>query len=63
MDKKGSVKLSNDPKGPSSGKYRVLRGGSWSYFGRSCRSADRYGGDPTYGGNSYGFRVAQAPQD
>ena len=32
-----------NPKGPSSGSYRVLRGGSWINIGRECRSANRDG--------------------
>ena len=54
-----------DPKGASSGSYRVLRGGSWSSDARDCRSASRndhilpdYGGDPVNGGFSFGFRIA-----
>ncbi len=30
-----------DPRGPSSGSSRVLRGGSWIIDGRRLRSADR----------------------
>lgn len=30
-----------DPTGPSSGSYRVVRGGSWGSFARSCRSVNR----------------------
>jgi formylglycine-generating enzyme required for sulfatase activity/serine/threonine protein kinase len=49
-----------DPKGPSSGETRVLRGGGWDYFPRNCRSAlrGRYG--PDYRLNDNGFRVARA---
>ncbi|MCP4289411.1 MAG: formylglycine-generating enzyme family protein, partial [Gammaproteobacteria bacterium] len=30
-----------NPQGPSSGKYRVLRGGSWANYPNDCRSATR----------------------
>ena len=39
---------SADPKGPSSGSSRVLRGGSWFHFPRYCRAADRSRSNPTY---------------
>jgi formylglycine-generating enzyme required for sulfatase activity/predicted Rdx family selenoprotein len=48
-----------DPLGPSSGSYRVLRGGSWSGDGIwypnavACRNRN----DPSNRHNSYGFRV------
>ena len=48
----------DDPTGPASGSYRVLRGGSWLNGGRSCRSADRDGGGPDYVDYSVGCRVA-----
>jgi len=48
-----------DPKGPSSGKYRVLRGGGWYGVAGDCRSADRGGLDPGYRSSSRGFRVAR----
>lgn len=47
-----------DPTGPSSGDYRVLRGGSWSYFAKSCQSSSRSSGDPNGRCGSYGFRLA-----
>jgi formylglycine-generating enzyme required for sulfatase activity len=50
-----------DPKGPSTGAARVLRGGSWSYDAAYCRSAGRYGSRPDYRYNSFGFRVVLAP--
>ncbi|MGI6351382.1 MAG: formylglycine-generating enzyme family protein, partial [Armatimonadota bacterium] len=45
---------------PSSGSYRVLRGGSWVSNASYCRTAyrNRYG--PTFRGYRYGFRVARA---
>jgi formylglycine-generating enzyme required for sulfatase activity len=53
----GSV---TDPTGPSSGSYRVLRGGSWSYYAGWCRSAYRGGSDPDarYSHHGDGFRLA-----
>jgi formylglycine-generating enzyme required for sulfatase activity len=46
-----------DPQGDGSGELRVLRGGSWCNFARSCRSAirDRY--SPGYLGDYVGCRV------
>ncbi len=38
---------------------RVLRGGSWYYNPRNCRSAFRYYGDPVLRGSYIGFRVAR----
>ena len=49
-----------DPKGPSSGSYRVVRGGSWLLGARYCRSALRDGYDPGYRGGSLGFRLARS---
>ena len=49
-----------DPKGPSSGKYRVVRGGSRGSFDIYCRSATRtshFGPDDRHGG--IGFRLAR----
>ncbi|MBI4604137.1 MAG: SUMF1/EgtB/PvdO family nonheme iron enzyme [Planctomycetes bacterium] len=47
-----------DPKGPSTGVSRVLRGGSWIDGPRFCRSASRYGHVPGVRGSGLGFRVA-----
>lgn len=51
-----------DPQGPTSGKYRVLRGGAWAhsmgYFSEPCRSAIRDSLMPDYASlNFIGFRV------
>jgi len=46
-----------DPPGPSSGKYRTLRGGSWVSYEFSCRSASRHYSLPQYADPDYGFRV------
>ena len=47
-----------DPKGPSSGQFRVLRGGSWRYYARGCRVSNRDAGTPDYSYNSRaGFRL------
>ena len=53
----GSV---TDPTGPSSGSYRVGRGGSWFHFARVCRSANRSGLPPGYRLYHLGFRLARA---
>jgi formylglycine-generating enzyme required for sulfatase activity len=42
-----SVSPSVNPKGPSTGTYRVLRGGSWGSFEDSCRVANRLRNTPT----------------
>jgi formylglycine-generating enzyme required for sulfatase activity len=51
----------DNPKGAFSGADRVLRGGSWFYSGRRCRSAFRYLNAPVYRGNSFGFRLVFVP--
>jgi len=48
-----------DPQGPKTGAARVLRGGSWFNFGRSCRSACRYYSDPSDRLGFIGFRLAR----
>ena len=49
----------NNPKGPSSGSFRVLRGGSWSYNARNCRVAFRSYFTPGFSDDLLGFRLAQ----
>ncbi len=47
-----------DPKGPNTGEYRVLRGGSWIDHPRNCRSANRSVISPDFRIYFRGFRVS-----
>ena len=48
----------DDPEGPSSGSYRVARGGKWRYDPHKiCRSADRFYAKPAWRDCDTGFRV------
>lgn len=49
-----------DPKGPNSGQYRVLRGGSWYTYGFSPRVANRSFYLPNGGDSNLGFRLLRA---
>ncbi len=49
-----------DPLGPSSGSFRVGRGGSWLDRAVLCRSAIRTYSAPGYARNSLGFRLVLA---
>jgi formylglycine-generating enzyme required for sulfatase activity len=48
----------NNPHGPTSGTYRVLRGGSWGDDARGCRVVHRNSNIPSYRISRYGFRCA-----
>ena len=50
---------SQDPSGPSSGEYRVLRGGSWSDGRRLVRVSDRGGYRPDHRFVGSGFRCVR----
>ena len=52
---------STNPAGPSSGSYRVLRGGSWLNSSVVCRSSYRINSDPDARFVNGGFRVARTP--
>jgi formylglycine-generating enzyme required for sulfatase activity len=47
------------PDGPANGTHRVIRGGSWYYLARDCRSAARAPYPPTSRDDVVGFRVAK----
>jgi formylglycine-generating enzyme required for sulfatase activity len=50
----------DDPRGPSGPSGRVIRGGSWGYYPRLARSADRNGFAPGLRNILLGFRLARA---
>ena len=52
-----------DPTGPSTGSYRVLRGGSWFDYAGHCRSAYRDYHGPVSRCSYYGFRVVSVSED
>lgn len=62
-DWKGSYNSSaqTNPKGPSSGSDRVLRGGSCAILAWRCRVSSRICGAPDYRNGDYGFRLALVP--
>lgn len=51
-----------DPKGPSAGSVRVVRGGSWRSSADECQSAFRTRGQDLQGG-TVGFRVVVEPPE
>ena len=50
-----------NPKGPSSGSYRVFRGGGWSGHAQYCRSANRNRSTPVSRSNYLGLRLVCVP--
>lgn len=51
-----------DPGGPTHGAYRVFRSGGYHRFAQECRSASRYGIEPSQSGPALGFRLAAPAQ-
>lgn len=49
-----------NPKGPETGKYRVVRGGSWLRYAYLMKSSDRAALSPHTRNNSTGFRCAKS---
>jgi formylglycine-generating enzyme required for sulfatase activity len=52
---------STDPAGPTSGWYRVIRGGGWFSYAGNCRSAFRSYSSPDFRSSSFGFRLTRQP--
>lgn len=57
-----------DPRGPESGKTKVVRGGAWRFTADNCRSGYRYNESPGYadvcfGYDIYGFRCVKNASD
>ena len=60
LDWYGTLAYRTDPKGSSSGSYRVSRGGSWDHVADICTSSYRdYCTPPSYEINTYGFRLVR----
>lgn len=52
----------DDPQGPTSGAFRVLRGGSWYSKSWNARASFRFWGNQDYLGLNNGFRLAVSEQ-
>jgi len=50
---------SENPQGPDSGEYRIVRGGSWLFNEWDSRSSDRAGSGPSDRSNGNGFRCVR----
>ena len=49
----------NNPDGPTSGQFRVIRGGAWNFETQYCRSAARSSYPPGARSRSIGFRIVR----
>jgi len=59
LDWNGTLAYSTNPKGSSSGSYRVFRGGSWYDYADYCTSSFRNYDGPSYSFSYYGFRLVR----
>jgi formylglycine-generating enzyme required for sulfatase activity/predicted Ser/Thr protein kinase len=57
-----SSSAKTNPRGPSTGSYRVFRGGSWHHGPRYGRVSNRVGNGPGLRSNGLGFRLALQSQ-
>ncbi len=48
-----------NPANRTKATYRVLRGGSWDYNPQYLRASNRFGLNPTFGNNNFGFRCSR----
>jgi formylglycine-generating enzyme required for sulfatase activity len=55
-----SVLVSEDPRGPQTGRLRIIRGGAWNSPVHDSGSARRFALDPTRFNKDTGFRVARS---
>ena len=60
VDPQGPATGTIDPNGPGTGPNRILRGGSWHFTARRCRSAYRGSAGPATRDRQIGFRVVLA---
>jgi formylglycine-generating enzyme required for sulfatase activity len=51
------VPPTKDPKGPQTGTFKIIRGGSWCLHAYMARSAKRDSDLPYFGYSSVGFRL------
>ena len=56
-----SAGAQTNPQGPSSGSYRVLRGGSWINYAGNCRVSIRSYDDPGNSNINFGLRLILVP--
>ena len=56
-----SAGAQTNPQGPSSGSFRVLRGGSWLYSAGYCRVTNRNNYDPDNSRHNLGLRLVLVP--
>ena len=51
----------HNPQGPTTGQYKVMRGGSWQLWPEALLTYGREVGQPTAGNSNVGFRCASTP--